>query len=258
MLPKLTAAGEKKVDPESIPETDKTVLIDSTSRKKRSPCRCVLLFGALVAFIILAALIMAFLLVPRSLSIQVVGISQANGIPVDVKRTSTNAPNYSFNFEMTLVVNNPNYFDVTWNSVDLNASFPTPTVDMPPQLGSAHLSSPQLFPRRQNTTFTLPFHVSYDLSDVNSPSSRAYTELLFACGLFGQQLEHRLRVDWSATVTSKWLSFGGADSFSGDVNSTCPIDAQVLMKLPVPSGFAMPLPVDTGNSNSSSYNSFAG
>jgi len=254
MIPKILSFAEKKPDTESIEENDKSELIISHGESRRRGY----IFSGVVAFFLLfmsGVVLVCFYFTKRTVDFRLTNLTQAAGIAVEVQLGSDNSTEYKFNLELAISIDNQNYFDVQWDSTVLNTTFPTPNILDPLTLGSATLPSDIHLPARQTTYLILPFAVFYNFTTPNSAGSRAYMELLFACGLYGSELAHPLQMDWSLVVNTTWFAKSRQDSWTGQLNASCPIERQILMKLPVPAGVAVPLPQDQGNN---SYGSFVG
>jgi len=252
MLPKILSLTEKKHDAESL-DNDKSELVISNGEYRRRGY----LFAGIAIFLLLVSAIVftGYYLNPRTVDFRLTNLTQAAGIAVGVQMGSDNSTSYNFNLELAIEIDNQNYYDVQWDSIVFNVSFPTPNTLVPPTLGSAILPPDIRLPARQTTYLTLPFTVSYNFTTSDSDDARAYMELLYACGLYGSELEHPLEIDWSLAVHTRWLAHSGQDSWTGQLDTLCPVSKQILTKLPVPADVAVPLPQGQGNN---SYGNFVG
>jgi LEA14-like dessication related protein len=181
-------------------------------------------------FFFCTILIFLFLLVSIVLSLAL-WVKPPNVIIGDIGiANSTNAiqlqnDGVAINLAVPISVNNPNYFSVKFNSIDASIYYPINNTD----IGSGSIKNLDI-KTDQETNFTLPFTLNYDLS--KDPNFEILTDLVGHCGFTGQPAS-QIKVSYKIKLDIKIAFISIKPTISNDFNFDCPLtlsDVEGLLK----------------------------
>jgi len=168
-------------------------------------------------------MITAFLIISIILSlalwIKPPNITIGNPAQNDTQTVSLQGGELSFNLAANITVDNPNYFGVALNKVQLDLIYP---VDNYPVGGG--VKKDINIKSNAQTNFTFPFSFNYNISDTTGTG--ALQDILAKC-----RAKQNLKVNYELKLSLRIVVVSISPTISDSFTIGCPVDADQIEKL---------------------------
>ncbi|KAL4067883.1 hypothetical protein J3A83DRAFT_4359747 [Scleroderma citrinum] len=178
-------------------------------------CCCTLL----IALLLIISVLLALLLWVRPPNVIIGSV----GPPSTGSEIQLESNGVQLNLAINITVNNPNYFSVSFSSINANIYYPINNT----YIGGGNQTG-ITFPSHTNKTITFPFSIAY--TTTMPSSNQILADLTTKCGLNGGTASD-ITVDYDLTLNLRVLFFTVSPTVSNSASFMCPLTSSDLSGL---------------------------